>query len=109
MSNILCVHEQMNLPIHWNTELGGHNVVLGVGIVVRIKTKYILGRLTNLLRMKRTELSIRTGIAEIESKLSGLNLNGHSGTFEAHYTYSPQLFFIAFEGLPDQEQIRDRH
>ncbi len=42
VSDVFGVHEQMNLAIHWDGHLRGHNVVFRVLIVVLIKPKEIL-------------------------------------------------------------------
>src|SRR5260370_13896220 len=66
MSNILRMHEQMDFLVHGNSHLSGHNVILGIRIMFGIETKEILRSLTNELRVKGAERSIRTGIAELE-------------------------------------------
>src|SRR5438445_5603128 len=77
MSNILRMHEQMDFLVHGNSHLSGHNVIFGIRIMFGIETKEILRSLTNELRVKGAERSIRTGIAEVERELSGLDLDGH--------------------------------
>ena len=77
MSNIFRMHEQMNFLVHGDRHLGGHNVVFGIRIIGSIETKEILRSLVDEFRVKGAELSIRTGVAEIESKLSCLDLDGH--------------------------------
>src|SRR6267378_2638457 len=74
---ILGMHEQMHFPVHWDSHLSGYDIVLGVWIVGGIKTKEILVSLTDQFRVEGAELTIRAGIAKIESKLAGLHLNWH--------------------------------
>src|SRR5271170_2557762 len=77
MSHVLRMHKQMNFLVHRNGHLGGHNVVAGIHIMLGIKTKEILRSLVDEFGMKRSEFTIRARVAEIESELSGLNLDGH--------------------------------
>src|SRR5208283_2559402 len=77
MSNILRMHEQMDFLVHRDRHFCGHDVVPGIRIMLGVETKEILRSLINELGMNGAELPIRTGIAEIESELSGLNLDGH--------------------------------
>src|SRR5580765_686572 len=77
MSNILRMHEQMDFLVHRDSHLGGHDVVFGIRIMFGVETIEILRSLINELGVNGAELSIRTGVAEIESKLSGLDLDGH--------------------------------
>src|SRR5277367_3206 len=77
MSNILGMHEQMNFPVYRNRHLRSHNVVSRIHIMLRIKTKEVQRSLIDKVRVNRPKFSIRTGIAEIESELSRLNLDRH--------------------------------
>src|SRR6266404_7674390 len=79
MSNIFRMHEQMDFLVHGDSHLGGHDVVPGVRVVLWIKAEKILVGLIDQLRVKGTELLIRTVVAEIESELSGLDLDGEGG------------------------------
>ena len=69
MINILGVHKEMNFPIDRNRELSGHDVILRIRVAVGIKTKKILVALINLVRVKRTKLSIRPGVAKIKKQI----------------------------------------
>src|ERR1700674_2909010 len=77
MPNILRMHEQMNFLVHGNSHLSGHNVVFGIRIICGIEAKEILRSFIDEFRVKGAELSIRTGITEVERELSGLDLDGH--------------------------------
>src|SRR5437868_12712361 len=78
MSKILRVHKQADLAVCGNRKLCGHNVNLGIRIMIDIQTIKILVGLVNLLRMERAELSIRSGVAEVKGKLPGLHLRRKS-------------------------------
>src|ERR1700682_2694850 len=73
------MHEQLYFPVHRDSHLSGYDVVFGVGIVGRIKTKEILVSLADQFRVEWAELAIPTGITKIEGKLPGLHLNGQGG------------------------------
>ena len=75
MSDILRMHQQMNIAVHWNRHFSGHNVIFGILIVGLIKTKKVFVGLVNHRGMERTELPVRAGIAEVKRKLPGLHLN----------------------------------
>src|SRR5450759_115495 len=77
MANILRMHEQMDFLVHGDGHLGGHDVVFGIRIVVRVETEEILRSLVDEFGVKEAELSIGAGVAEIESELSGLDLDRH--------------------------------
>src|ERR1700730_450950 len=77
MAQILRVHEQMNLPVRGDRHLSGYNVIFGVLIVGLIQTKEMRVGLANEIGVKRAELPVGTGVAEIESELSGLDLDRH--------------------------------
>src|ERR1700722_14018801 len=77
MTNVLGVHEEMNLLIYRNGQLGGDDVISRFHVMFRIEAKQILGGLADHLGMNWTELSILTWITKIKCKLPGLNLDGH--------------------------------
>ena len=77
MSNIFCMHQEMDLLVHGDRHFGGHDVVPGIRIMLGVETKEILRSLINEFRVSGAERSIRTGVTEIESELSGLDLDGH--------------------------------
>src|SRR5271169_1583085 len=79
MTNIFGMHEQMDFLVYGNSHLRRYNVVPGIRVVFWIKTEEILVSLIDQLRMKWTKLFICTWVAEIESELSGLDLNGEGG------------------------------
>src|SRR5260370_30493526 len=68
MSNILRMHEQMDFLVYGNSHLRRYDVVPGIRVVFRIKAKKILVGLIDQFRVQRTELFIRTRVAEIESE-----------------------------------------
>src|ERR1700719_1834029 len=78
MSNILCVHQQVDFTIYRDGHLGGYNVIFGIGVVVHIESEEILLCFLDHLGMNRAELSIWAGIAKIEGELSSLHLHRHS-------------------------------
>src|SRR5579862_7381083 len=67
----------MDLLVDRDRHFGGHYVIFGIWVVRLIQAEEILIGLTDLIRMEWAELAIRPRITEIESKLSGLNLDGH--------------------------------
>src|ERR1039458_8652323 len=71
------MHEQMDFLVHRNCHLGGDDVVFGIRIMVEVETKVILRALINEFRVQRSERAIRTGVAEIEGELPGLDLDRH--------------------------------
>src|SRR5208337_3026730 len=77
MSDILRMHEEMDFLIDGDRHFGGYDVVPGIHIMLGIEAVEILRSLINELGVKWAELSIRTGIAEIESELASLDLDRH--------------------------------
>src|ERR1700676_475132 len=77
MANVLGVHEEMNLLIYRNGQLGSDDVVPGFHVMLGIEAKQILSGLADHLGMNWTKLSILTRITKIKCKLPGLNLDGH--------------------------------
>src|SRR6202521_1293047 len=67
----------MNFLVYGNRHLRGHNVVSGLGIMRGVETKEILRSFIDELGVIGTELSIGTWVTEIESELSGLDLDRH--------------------------------
>src|SRR6202521_2184042 len=67
----------MDFLVHWNSHLGGDDVVFRIRIMFGIETKEILRSFIDEFRVKGAERSIRTGITEVERELSGLDLDGH--------------------------------
>src|SRR5450631_962473 len=92
MSDILRVHEEMNFFVHGDDHRGGHDVVARIRIMFRVEPKEILRSFINELGVKGAEFSIRAGIAEIESELSGLDLDRHGiGRRRGEIYVSPRL------------------
>ena len=77
MSHILRMHEEVDFLVHRDRHLGRHDVVPRIHIMLGVETKDILRSFVDQLGMKGAKLSVRTGIAEIESELSGLDLDRH--------------------------------
>src|SRR5579863_1323662 len=75
MAHVLAVHQQVDLPVHRNGHLGGYDVVLGIGIVVRVNAKKVLVGFAKHLRMNGSKCSVRPGVTEVKSKLPSLNLH----------------------------------
>ena len=77
MSHVFRVHQQVDLPVHRDGHLSGHNVVFGILVVCGVEAEEVRVGLTDLVRVQRPERSVRAGVAEIKSKLSRLHLNRH--------------------------------
>src|SRR5271156_6521149 len=67
---VLRVQNQFDLPIYRHGESGNYDVVFA-GRIVGIEAQRIAGRSADLLGVDAAELSVRSGIAEIESELIG--------------------------------------
>src|SRR5208283_3121729 len=78
VANIFGVQCEQNWLVHRDGELGGDDVVFGIWITVRIKTKEVLISLINELGMKGSEFAIRPGITKIVGELPGLHIDVHS-------------------------------
>src|SRR5664279_5120094 len=92
MSHILGVHEEMDFLVHGDDHRGSHDVVPCIRIMLRVKSKEVLRSFINKLGVKGAELSVWTGIAEIESELSGLDLDRHGvGRGRREIYVSPRL------------------
>src|SRR6185437_8722296 len=77
VSYIFRMHQQMNLAIYGNGHLSCDNVILRIGIVRCIQPKEILACLTDHVGMSGAKFPIRSGVAEVESELPGLDLKRH--------------------------------
>src|SRR5581483_1158467 len=65
----------MNLAIHGDRHLRGHDVIFGSGIMVHIQPVKVLAGLADHVWMNGTELSVWTGITKVERELPRLDLD----------------------------------
>src|SRR5260370_34781442 len=71
------MHEQVNLTIRRDRQLGGDDIVFGILIVRSIEAKKIRVGFADLVGVQWAESSVGSGVAEIECELSRLHLNWH--------------------------------
>src|ERR1700751_1354321 len=87
MPDVLGMHHEIDFFTHRNHQFTGRDVIAGWYVVLRIKTEEVRVTFINFVGMDLPEFAVRTGIAEIEGKLSGLSLHlqriGRCG-FEIH-------------------------
>src|ERR1700735_4188126 len=68
VDNVLGVEDQFDLAIYWNRERWDYDVVFS-GRIVGIDSEWIAGRSADLFGVNAAELSVGTGIAEVECEL----------------------------------------
>src|SRR5208282_298032 len=75
MADVFGMHQEMNLSIYWNRELGGDDIVASLHVVRRIQAEIVLISFIDFVGMKRPKLSVRARVPKIKSKLPRLRLN----------------------------------
>src|SRR5579863_6164575 len=75
MPHVFRMHQEMNFPIYRNGHLRRDHIIASFDVICRIETEVVLISFVNFVGMKRTKLSVRSGIPKIKSKLSSLSLN----------------------------------
>src|SRR5271154_2006088 len=75
VSNVFCMHQEMNFSIDWDGHLRRDNVIASFHVICRIEPEVVLISFVNFVGMKRTKLSVRSRIPKIKSKLPRLGLN----------------------------------
>src|SRR5580658_1304456 len=81
VADVFCMHQEMNLPVHGDGHLCRDDVISRFHIVRRIQSEIVLIPFIDLVWMKRSKLSVRSGIAKIKSKLACLRLHLQSVRF----------------------------
>ena len=83
VSHVLRMHQQMDLAVHRNGHLSGHDIIFGILIVGGVEAKEVRVGLTDLVGVQRAERSVGAGIAEIKCELSRLHLDRATHSLKA--------------------------